>query len=112
MEQKILDYCDIDTRIMLKVRPRRLKIQRNFIPKTEIVYDSDQQLLLDFTEMCSSSPRWFVYKKIPFSGYRSPVHIFNMGWENHTITMYGDTYTMGPKPIHKHFITTRRVKFV
>ena len=112
MEQKIFEYCDIDTRLLLKVPPRRLRVNRHFIPKAEIVYDTRNQILLDFTEMCSSTPRWFVYKKIPFSGYRSPVHIFNMGWEDHSIVMYGDSYTMGPKTIHRHFVTSRRVKFI
>ncbi len=113
--EKILMYSDIDTRVKFSAPSRKISYSPNFIFRSELVYDNESMALYDFTEMCYDSPRWFKYDRIPFSGVRSTedrtVVMFNLEWQDHLVTMFGDDYVIGPTIIHRHFITPRRVKF-
>jgi hypothetical protein len=106
---KIIAHLDdIDTRLEFKIPPRRLKLDRHFQFRNEIVYDPISRTLFQFENRII-----LVRKNINLSTIRpGPLYVFNMEWEPYDLFIHVDQYTFGPMPCSKHVATNKNVKVV
>jgi hypothetical protein len=99
---------DIDIRVAFKITPRRLKMDKNFQFRNEIVYDPVNRNLFEFENKIL-----FVRKNINFSVIRpGPLYIFNMEWEPYNLIIYTENCTMGPIQCFDHIVLHKNVKFL
>lgn len=110
--QKVLDLIDdIDTRLALKLKPRKVRVPKNLF-RTEAIYDRTNKKMYDFLGLSEDPPYWIVRDNIDFDYYRSPgIYVFNMGWQPYGMTMYTDKDQLGPTTCFNH-IVKHSVKFV
>ena len=105
---------DIDVRLAFKIPPKKLKLDRNFQFRYEIVYDHLSRTMWDFTGLTErEQPYWVTRKGIKFSQYRSPgLYVFNIGWERYEMTMFSEGIQHGPTTCRNHIVLNKKVKFV
>lgn len=115
LELRIASYIDdLDVRRDLGIPPKRLNINRNFVPKHEFVYVQSSQTMFDFSGMSDpDEPYWIIRRGIKFSQYRSDgnLHVFNMGWEDYDMTMFTCDRQFGPSVCKNHIVLRGPVKF-
>jgi hypothetical protein len=99
---------DIDTRLEFRIPPRRLRFNKNFEFRNEIVYDMANKILFQ-----NGNRKFFVRKNINLSSVRQgPLYVFNMEWEPYDLTIYVDHHAFGPIECSTHLVTNKRVKFI
>ena len=83
---RILEFStEIEQRVVFKILPRKLVLDKNLEFRSEIVYDQNSMTMWDFTGLTEPEvPYWITRKGIKFSQYRSDgdLCIFNMDWED------------------------------
>lgn len=99
---------DIDTRLAFGIPPKKLRLNKNFEFRNEIVYDPISKTLFQFENQII-----FVRKNINISTIRpGPLYIFNMEWDEYDLIIHVGRYTFGPMLCSKHVVTNKKVKFV
>lgn len=115
LELRIASYLeDMDVRRELGVPPKRLNINRSFVPKHEFVYVQSSRTMFDFSGMSDpDEPYWIIRRGIKFSQYRSDgnLHVFNMEWDEYDMTMFTRNHQFGPSMCKNHIVLRKPVKF-